>query len=263
MARSRLFSVVSVLLWANCCATSETATPLPTAGALTPCGVEANRSANSAREPLKPVVATFARLLAVTERSWLAALSPVRAILKDMKISLELNSRRVPALQDRDDGAQRYRAAVGQEVDSLGGRVERDALYLADHHRVDRLGRAVHRGIDLYLIGSGGGRAGGRLAVPAELRQSARLGCDVEIRHRRAGGIADRHHDFACAGRRGDRAVDRAAGCELRRGARSQHRTAEQGGTAHDLRGLQRALHALHARHLAHALELRDELGRI
>src|SRR6185312_10707323 len=84
MARSRLLPVVSMLPCANCWATSDTATPLPTAVALTPCWVEANRSANSAREPLKPTVATLARLFAVTESPSLAAFRPVRAMLNDI-----------------------------------------------------------------------------------------------------------------------------------------------------------------------------------
>src|SRR5438105_15751127 len=78
-----------MLPWVNCWATSETETPLPMAVALTPLWVEANRSPNSARDPLNPAVETLARLFAVTDRSWFAALSPVRAILNDIEISWE------------------------------------------------------------------------------------------------------------------------------------------------------------------------------
>src|SRR5580704_457231 len=86
-ARSSEFPVVSMLPCENCWATSETATPLPTALAPTPCWLEENRSENSVREPLNPTVAAFARLLDVTDRSSLAAFRPVRAMLKDMRES--------------------------------------------------------------------------------------------------------------------------------------------------------------------------------
>ena len=55
-ARSRFESVNSMLPCANCCATAATRTPLPLALLDTPCSDTANRSANSVREPLKPVV---------------------------------------------------------------------------------------------------------------------------------------------------------------------------------------------------------------
>ena len=65
-ARSRFESVNSMLPCANCCATAATRTPLPLALLDTPCSDTANRSANSAREPLKPLVDVLAMLLAVT-----------------------------------------------------------------------------------------------------------------------------------------------------------------------------------------------------
>src|SRR5256885_17117382 len=87
---SRLLPVVSMFPCVNCCATSLTDTPLPTEVRLTPRWVDANRSPNCARELLKPVDDTLARLLAVTFRSWLAALRPVRAMLKGIEISRKL-----------------------------------------------------------------------------------------------------------------------------------------------------------------------------
>src|SRR5262245_61047018 len=83
-ARSRFESVNSTLPCANCCATFETRTPLPLELLDTPCSDTANRSANSAREPLKPLVAVLATLLAVTLRSDWAALRPERAMRNGM-----------------------------------------------------------------------------------------------------------------------------------------------------------------------------------
>jgi hypothetical protein len=87
MARSRLLSVKSMLPCVNCCETFETRTPLPMAVELTPCCEVANRSANSAREPLKPAVATFATLFAVTVRSVDAAFRPDSARRKGISES--------------------------------------------------------------------------------------------------------------------------------------------------------------------------------
>src|SRR4029079_3666059 len=86
-ARSRLLSVKSMLPWVNCCATFETRTPLPIALLLTPCGDTENSSANSAREPLKPLVAVLAMLLAVTVRSACAAFKPLKARRKVIEVS--------------------------------------------------------------------------------------------------------------------------------------------------------------------------------
>ena len=87
-ARSRFESVNSMLPCANCCATVATRTPLPEALLDTPCSDTANRSANSVREPLKPVVCVLAMLLAVTFRSAWAALTPERAMRNDMEYLL-------------------------------------------------------------------------------------------------------------------------------------------------------------------------------
>ena len=84
-ARSRFESVNSMLPCANCCATAATRTPLPLALLDTPCSDTANRSANSVREPLKPLVDVLAMLLAVTLRSVWAAFRPERAIRNGME----------------------------------------------------------------------------------------------------------------------------------------------------------------------------------
>src|SRR3954465_3446442 len=89
-ARSRFESVNSMLPCANCCATEATRTPLPLALLDTPCSDTANRSANSVREPLKPVVAVLAMLFAVTFRSACAALSPDKAMRKVMDYSWKM-----------------------------------------------------------------------------------------------------------------------------------------------------------------------------
>src|SRR5690606_35945340 len=77
-----------MLPWLNCCAMSETRTPLPVASVATPCGETAKSSANSARDSLKPVVELLAMLLAVTLRSEEAAFRPLRARRKVMRFSL-------------------------------------------------------------------------------------------------------------------------------------------------------------------------------
>src|ERR1700745_4310506 len=103
---SSVLPVVWMLPWVNCWAISDTATPLPVA--MAPCWVEANRSPNSVREPLKPTVATLARLLEVTDRSSLAALRPVSAMLNDMG----------DLLLDVDHRAQRHGAVDRIELES-------------------------------------------------------------------------------------------------------------------------------------------------
>src|SRR5215472_9154911 len=142
-AMSSELPVVAMLPWPNCWAISDTATPLPVA--MAPCWVEANRSANSVREPLKPVVATLARLLEVTDRSSSAALSPVRAMLKDME-SLLLNV---------DHGAQRHGPVDRVERESLSRRIDGDALHLAVDQRGERLGRTADRGADVERVLAG------------------------------------------------------------------------------------------------------------
>src|SRR4051812_42952916 len=89
-ARSRFELVNSMLPCANCCETAATRTPLPLALLDTPCSDTANRSANSVREPLKPLVCVLAMLFAVTLRSDCAALRPERAMRKGMGDSCEL-----------------------------------------------------------------------------------------------------------------------------------------------------------------------------
>src|SRR5580704_1515930 len=83
-ARSRLLPVESMLPWVNCCETSDTDTPLPTAVELTPCWLAENRSENSVVEDLNPVVSTLEILLAVTSKSCWAAFRPESAIPNDM-----------------------------------------------------------------------------------------------------------------------------------------------------------------------------------
>src|SRR5690348_383818 len=86
-AKSRLLLVVSTLPAVNCCATLVSRTPLPTWLELKLGPAELNSSANSAREPLKPVVPVLAMLLAVTSRSLDAAFRPLSAILKAIGVS--------------------------------------------------------------------------------------------------------------------------------------------------------------------------------
>src|SRR6185503_15977830 len=84
--RSRFESVNSMLPCANCCVTAATRTPLPLALLDTPCSDTANSSANSVREPLKPLVETLAMLLAVTFRYVWAARSPESAMRKGREV---------------------------------------------------------------------------------------------------------------------------------------------------------------------------------
>src|ERR1044071_3951055 len=123
-ARSRFESVNSMLPCANCCETAATRTPLPVALLDTPCSDTAKRSANSVREPLKPVVEVLAMLLAVTFRSACAALRPERAIRNGMWLLPEFANSSEHAL----DVAHRELAErVGVEHQPAGGGVERDA----------------------------------------------------------------------------------------------------------------------------------------
>ena len=67
----------------NCCAVAASRTPSPTWEVLRFTAPAANTSANSARDPLKPVVLALATLFAVTSRSELAAVSPDNAMLNE------------------------------------------------------------------------------------------------------------------------------------------------------------------------------------
>src|SRR5689334_13594933 len=129
IARSRLLSEKSMLPWVNCCETFATFTPLPMAVALTPCCEDANRSANSAREPLKPVVATLAMLFAVTVRSDWAALRPESARRKGILVLLLEEVRY--ALQDAADVREGHGACGGIQCERAARRVDRDAAYFA------------------------------------------------------------------------------------------------------------------------------------
>src|SRR5690554_247808 len=86
---SRLRPVGSMLPCENCWATLLSLTPEPIALRARPYEVYENRSANSARDSLKPAVLTLAMLLAVTFRSALAALMPDSEVLKLMADSVE------------------------------------------------------------------------------------------------------------------------------------------------------------------------------
>src|SRR5690348_7286593 len=81
---SRPLDVYSMLPCENCCAMSVRRTPLPACVRPEPTLLAAKRSANSAREPLKPVVLTFAMLFEMTSRSAVAAFKPLSATLKGM-----------------------------------------------------------------------------------------------------------------------------------------------------------------------------------
>src|SRR5690606_29767128 len=106
-----------MLPWLNCCAMSETRTPLPVARVATPCGETANSSANSARDSLKPVVELLAMLFAVTLRSEEAAFRPLRARRKVMRFSLHHLA----------DVAECNGSEVGVEGEAVAFRVDADA----------------------------------------------------------------------------------------------------------------------------------------
>src|SRR6478752_135178 len=120
-ARSRFESVNSILPWAYCCATAATRTPLPVALLDTPCRETANRSANSARDPLKPLVEVLAMLFAVTLRSVWAAFRPERAIRNGMEWLLG-NSCGLQHALDVTHG--NFAESVRIERECAGGRVE-------------------------------------------------------------------------------------------------------------------------------------------
>src|SRR5579862_2482473 len=241
----------------NCCATSDTATPLPTAVALTPSCVAANRSANSAREPLKPTVATLARLFSVTDRSWLAALRPARAILNDMGDGSLENEVAAGCLLHAHDRSQGDNAVAGVQVQRLGTRIDGDAGDFAGDQGTDALTRAAHGGIDGDAVLAGGcGRAGGGGAVPAESGEAGGLRRNHEGLNGVAAGVADR-----------DREAGGTAGGERCAAAGAEHGAPEERGAARHLRrlnvGRQLGLQSLQARDLAQAFQLRQELGRI
>src|SRR5689334_6079316 len=163
IARSRLLSVKSMLPWLNCCETFATFTPLPMAVELTPCWDDANRSANSAREPLKPVVATLAMLFAVTVRSDWAALRPESARRKGILVLLLKNG----GSEDAADVCEGDRARAGIQGERAGRGVDRDAADFAHEQRIERLVLAADRcdGRERVLAGRGGDARVG-LAVP-------------------------------------------------------------------------------------------------
>ncbi len=88
IAMSRLASVNCRLPWSNCWLTLVSLTPLPTEVGVLPNGEISNRSPNSVREPLNPVVPTLAILLLVTLRSTEAACKPLSAVLNDIALLL-------------------------------------------------------------------------------------------------------------------------------------------------------------------------------
>src|SRR5262245_41762246 len=149
-ARSRLLSVKSMLPCVNCCATLVTRTPLPIALLLTPCGDTENSSANSAREPLKPLVAVLAMLLAVTVRSACAAFKPLKARRKVMEVS------DCVALHDLAHVAERAGAEI-VGVQDQSGRVDRHAVDPAREQHLQRSGLAGGAGNRFDLVVAGGG----------------------------------------------------------------------------------------------------------
>src|SRR6188768_4022244 len=188
IARSRLESVNSMLPWANCCETAATRTPLPVALLDTPCSDTANRSANSAREPLKPLVDVFAMLLAVTLRSVWAALRPDRAIRKGMGCLLGNSLFGLQHALDCAHGDFAERVGVEHERAVVG--IERDARHLGCNAGGQGNVLVTHLGDDFDLVASG--RRGGAdvgAAVPGEAAKACtrveRLRLDE-----RAGGIA-------------------------------------------------------------------------
>src|SRR4051812_27059407 len=125
-ARSRFESVNSMFPCANCCETAATRTPLPLALLETPCSDTANRSANSVRDPLKPLVEVLAMLFAVTLRSAWAALRPERAMRNGMEDSCCETGELEDALDiAHGDIAQR----IGRQHQTAGGGIERDARH--------------------------------------------------------------------------------------------------------------------------------------
>src|SRR5690348_7541291 len=201
-ARSRLFAVEVMFPWPNCCATSETCTPLPTAVCETPSWVCANRLSNSARDSLKPVVLTLARLFEVTLRSVLAALMPERARSNDMGTGSSVHL---------DDVAQRQRSGIGIQGKGLCARVDGHAIDRALQIRGDRgRGAASHCGRGEGI--RAGRRRGARIrgAVPGEIREAGGLRRDLKGAHELSGRIGHLDRDAGGAGGCLHRAIDLA-----------------------------------------------------
>src|SRR5581483_9344251 len=235
MARSRLLPVVLVLPWLKSCATSCTLTPLPTAVEATPVCVEAKISPNSVREALKPTVCELARLFEVTERSWVAALRPVRAMLKDMEGLLGRCSGAVglrePPLLQADHAGERHGAVVRGEIERRVGGIHDNALHFGGNERREsRVRRAIARGrADLVLPGRGCGTIHG-LAVPDEIGEAGRGRSDLETVDERAAGVGDRHRDQLRTVGRDHRPGDTATGgAEVGAGRWGEHGLPDQG----------------------------------
>src|SRR5690242_5839979 len=161
MAKSRLLPVFSTLPAPNCCATSARRTPLPMAVAERLRPAELNSSANSAREPLKPVVPVLAMLLAVTSRSLDAAFRPLSAILKAIGVSpvrVWFPVDGCGSVDARDLAQQHAAEAVHVQVGAVG----------AGHAHAGDLAGDVggYRGVS-HLRGQAIGARGQRLAVAA------------------------------------------------------------------------------------------------
>src|SRR5690349_8936334 len=99
-------------------------------------------SANSARDCLKPVVATLAMLFDVTLRSAVAALRPERARSNDMECGSW-------GLHDLTDAVQVQRAGIGVQCEVLRRRVDRYAVDGGLQHGIERCRRAVDGRNDL------------------------------------------------------------------------------------------------------------------
>src|SRR6185312_2326866 len=217
-ARSRLLPVEVGVPWPNSCATSATCTPLPTAVRETPSWVWAKRSENSARDSLKPVVLTFARLFDVTLRSVLAALMPERARSNDMGTGSSVHL---------DDVGERQRSGIGIQGKGLRARV--------DGHAVDRAlqisGYGGRRAVAHRGCGEGvraGRRSAARIggAVPREAREPGGLRGDLESAHQLSRRVGYLDGDGAGAGRRSQRTGHLAAGGKRRRGSGGEHSVA-------------------------------------
>src|SRR5690606_28776739 len=235
MARSSAFSVKSMLPWVNCCETAASRTPLPAL-----CAPTANTSANSAREPLNPVVLTLATLLAMTPRSAEAALRPLSAIGNGMFRLLEEKKGSVnPAyLVDGQESAarhvQRHRRAVATEVDAVDGRVEQRFhaldLVAAQHARA----HPVMSWLD--------GPAFGVEAVPFEPHEARLLRPELELLHQLPGRVRDVELHAGSPGRQLDGAREDTARGDVTHVGRGEHRAADERRGLQHLVGLQRGL---------------------
>src|SRR5690606_2861534 len=243
----------------NCCATEARRTPLPTAVLETPCMLTANRSANSARDFLKPCVLTLAMLLAVTLRSAEAALRPLSARLNGMELSLRLRF---------------YLEDIGKRdvAERLGG--EHGAAAAADDDAVDARADEHFALHGLAALGEAGGDpvfagrralAIQRAAVPVEIDEAVAF--DGNPRHQRAGGVLDLDGGIADAAVDHHRAAH-ALAVEVRAGGRHQHFAADEPrglqGLVGDQRTRQRGdrgLHLLDAGDRAELRQLAEELA--